>query len=107
MLRVGDLDRSIDFYQNVLGMKLLRRKDYPDGKFTLAFVGYAKVQKSADRTVTVNRIRGLANANTLYAGDHNGKYVPVFSFDEESRADVQWHYNQTFLRQLIGATHQS
>mgnify|MGYP001817720180 FL=1 len=39
MLRVGDLDRSIDFYQNVLGMKLLRRKDYPDGKFTLAFVG--------------------------------------------------------------------
>ena len=40
MLRVGDLDRSIDFYENVLGMKLLRRKDYPDGKFTLAFVGY-------------------------------------------------------------------
>ncbi|MEW6253723.1 MAG: VOC family protein, partial [Planctomycetota bacterium] len=40
MLRVGDLDRSIDFYTNVLGMKLLRRKDYPGGKFTLAFVGY-------------------------------------------------------------------
>ena len=40
MIRVGDLDRSIDFYTNVLGMKLLRRKDYPDGKFTLAFVGY-------------------------------------------------------------------
>ena len=40
MLRVGDLDRSIDFYTQVLGMKLLRRKDYPDGKFTLAFVGY-------------------------------------------------------------------
>ncbi len=40
MLRVGDLDRSIDFYTRVLGMKLLRRKDYPDGKFTLAFVGY-------------------------------------------------------------------
>ncbi len=40
MLRVGNLDRSIDFYTNVLGMRLLRRKDYPDGKFTLAFVGY-------------------------------------------------------------------
>ena len=40
MLRVGDLDKSIDFYINVLGMKLLRRKDYPEGKFTLAFVGY-------------------------------------------------------------------
>lgn len=42
MLRVGDLDRSIDFYTTVLGMKLLRRKDYPDGKFTLAFVGYGE-----------------------------------------------------------------
>jgi len=40
MIRVGDLDRSIAFYTEVLGMKLLRRKDYPDGKFTLAFVGY-------------------------------------------------------------------
>lgn len=42
MLRVGNLDRSIDFYTQVLGMKLLRRNDYPDGKFTLAFVGYGE-----------------------------------------------------------------
>ena len=40
MIRSGDLDRSIAFYTNVLGMQLLRRKDYPEGKFTLAFVGY-------------------------------------------------------------------
>ena len=40
MLRVGDLDRSIQFYTELLGMKLLRRNDYPEGKFTLAFVGY-------------------------------------------------------------------
>ena len=40
MLRTGDLDRSIQFYTEILGMKLLRRKDYPDGKFTLAFLGY-------------------------------------------------------------------
>ncbi|MCU7845698.1 MAG: lactoylglutathione lyase [Candidatus Thiodiazotropha sp. (ex Monitilora ramsayi)] len=40
MLRVGDLHRSIDFYTQVLGMKLLRQKDYPDGEFTLAFVGF-------------------------------------------------------------------
>jgi lactoylglutathione lyase len=48
MIRVGDLDRSIDFYTNVLGMQLLRKKDYPDGKFTLAFVGYGD---EADHTV--------------------------------------------------------
>jgi len=40
MLRVGDLDRSIAFYTGVLDMKLLSRNDYPDGKFTLAFVGF-------------------------------------------------------------------
>lgn len=42
MLRVGDLDRSIQFYSQVLGMKLLRRKDYPEGRFTLAFIGYGE-----------------------------------------------------------------
>jgi len=48
MLRVGDLDRSIKFYTEVLGMKLLRQKDYPDGEFTLAFVGYGD---ESDNTV--------------------------------------------------------
>ncbi|WP_410499524.1 lactoylglutathione lyase [Chitinibacter sp. S2-10] len=40
MLRVGNLEKSIAFYTEVLGMKLLRRRDYPEGRFTLAFVGY-------------------------------------------------------------------
>ena len=40
MLRVGDLEKSIAFYRDVLGMQELRRQDYPDGKFTLAFMGY-------------------------------------------------------------------
>jgi lactoylglutathione lyase len=40
MLRVGDLDKSIEFYTEVLGMKLLRKKEYPEAKFTLAFLGY-------------------------------------------------------------------
>lgn len=42
MLRTGNLDRSIEFYTQVLGMRLLRRKDYPEGKFTLAFIGYGE-----------------------------------------------------------------
>lgn len=54
MLRVGDLDRSIDFYTNVLGMKVLRRKDYPEGKFTLAFVGYGDEASTAVIELTHN-----------------------------------------------------
>ena len=54
MLRTGDLDRSIRFYTEVLGMKLLRRKDYPEGKFTLAFVGYGSEADSAVIELTYN-----------------------------------------------------
>lgn len=48
MLRVNDLDESLRFYCDVLGMRLLRRKDYPSGRFTLAFVGYGP---EAEQTV--------------------------------------------------------
>jgi lactoylglutathione lyase len=54
MLRVTDLEKSVDFYTSVLGMKLLRRKDYPDGKFTLAFVGYDTEDRSAVLELTHN-----------------------------------------------------
>jgi lactoylglutathione lyase len=54
MLRVGDLDRSIAFYTEVLGMKLLRRSDYPDGRFTLAFVGYGEESDTAVLELTHN-----------------------------------------------------
>lgn len=54
MIRVGDLDRSIKFYTEVLGMKLLRKKDYPDGKFTLAFVGYGPESEQAVIELTHN-----------------------------------------------------
>ena len=54
MLRVGDLQRSLDFYTNVLSMKLLRRKDYPEGRFTLAFVGYEDESRAAVLELTHN-----------------------------------------------------
>jgi lactoylglutathione lyase len=54
MLRVGDLERSIEFYTNVMGMKLLRRKDYPKGEFTLAFVGYGDEEANTVLELTYN-----------------------------------------------------
>lgn len=54
MLRVGDLDRSLHFYTTVLGMQLLRRADYPAGKFTLAFVGFDTEENSAVIELTYN-----------------------------------------------------
>ncbi len=54
MLRVGDLDKSLDFYTRVLGMTLLRRNDYPEGKFTLAFVGFGPETEQAVIELTYN-----------------------------------------------------
>lgn len=54
MLRVGDLEKSIAFYTDVLGMQLLRRRDYPDGKFTLAFLGYGDEAANAVIELTHN-----------------------------------------------------
>ena len=54
MIRVGDLERSIAFYTRVLGMKLLRRSDYPGGRFTNAFVGYDDESRSAVLELTHN-----------------------------------------------------
>ena len=54
MIRVGDLDRSIAFYTDVLGMKLLRRHEYPDGRFTLAFVGFGPESEQAALELTYN-----------------------------------------------------
>ena len=54
MLRVGNLEQSINFYTEVLGMKLLRQKDYPDGKFTLAFIGYGDESENTVIELTHN-----------------------------------------------------
>jgi lactoylglutathione lyase len=54
MLRVGDVDRAIGFYTNVLGMRLLRRTDRPEQKYTLAFVGYGDESEGAVLELTYN-----------------------------------------------------
>ena len=54
MIRVGNLDRSLAFYCDLLGMKLLRKKDYPSGRFTLAFVGYESEEDSSVIELTHN-----------------------------------------------------
>lgn len=54
MIRVGDLDRSVDFYTRLLGMKELRRNEVPDGKYTLAFVGYGDESSTAVIELTYN-----------------------------------------------------
>ena len=54
MLRVGDLQRSIQFYTEVLGMQLLRQKEYPEGEFTLAFIGYGDEKDNTVIELTYN-----------------------------------------------------
>ncbi len=54
MIRVNDLDESINFYCDLLGMKLMRKKDYPSGRFTLAFVGYGSESEEAVIELTHN-----------------------------------------------------
>lgn len=54
MLRVGNLERSLHFYTQILGMKLLRKQDFPEGRFTLAFVGYADESEQAVLELTHN-----------------------------------------------------
>jgi lactoylglutathione lyase len=54
MLRVGNLDKSIEFYCNAFGMRLLRRKDYPEGRFTLAFIGYGDEAENSVIELTHN-----------------------------------------------------
>lgn len=54
MLRVGNLERSLAFYTEVMGMRLLRRNDFPDGRFTLAFVGYGEEDSSTVLELTHN-----------------------------------------------------
>jgi lactoylglutathione lyase len=85
MLRVGDLERSIAFYTNVLGMQLLRRKDYPAGEFTLAFIGYGDETDQTVLELTYNW--GVDKYELGTAFGHIALEVPdVFAACEKMRA---------------------
>ncbi len=85
MLRVGDLDKSLAFYTEVLGMQLLRRKDYPEGKFTLAFVGYGSEAENAVIELTHNWDTASYNLGDGYG--HIALEVPdVYKACEDIRA---------------------
>ena len=85
MLRVGDLERSLTFYTEVLGMQLLRRQDYPDGKFTLAFVGYQPESEGAVLELTHNW--GVESYELGNAYGHIALAVPdAYKACEEIRA---------------------
>jgi lactoylglutathione lyase len=66
MLRVGHLDRSLAFYTGVLGMKLLRKQDFPEGRFTLAFVGYQDENEGAAIELTFNWDTGGYEQGTAF-----------------------------------------
>jgi lactoylglutathione lyase len=74
MLRVADLEKSLAFYTEVLGMKLLRRNDYPEGKFTLAFVGYG--DESAGAVIELTHNWGVESYELGNAYGHIAIEVP-------------------------------
>lgn len=85
MIRVGDLERSIRFYTEILGMKLLRRHDFPDGKFTLAFVGYGSEADNSIIELTYNYGVEKYEAGTAFG--HIAIEVPdVYQSVEKIRA---------------------
>ena len=66
MLRVGNLDRSIEFYTQLMGMRVLRRQDYPDGRFTLAFLGYVEESEGTVLELTHNWDTSEYDLGTAY-----------------------------------------
>jgi len=66
MLRITDLERSLSFYTEVMGMELLRRRDYPSGRFTLAFLGYGKEADTAVIELTHNWDTSSYDLGTAY-----------------------------------------
>ena len=76
MLRVGDLDRSVAFYTQLLGMKELRRRDVPDGKYTLVFLGYGEGNKEGQAEIELTYNYGVEKYELGNAFGHLAVGVP-------------------------------
>jgi lactoylglutathione lyase len=76
MIRVGDLQRSVDFYTKLLGMKELRRRDVPDGKYTLAFLGYGEGNKEGQGEIELTYNYGVEKYELGNAFGHLAVGVP-------------------------------
>lgn len=76
MLRVGDLDRSVAFYTQLLGMKELRRRDVPDGKYTLVFLGYGEGNKEGQAEIELTYNYGVDRYEIGTAFGHLAVGVP-------------------------------
>jgi lactoylglutathione lyase len=76
MIRVGDLDRSVRFYSELLGMKELRRRDVPDGKYTLAFLGYGDGNASGQAEIELTYNYGVEKYEQGNAFGHLAVAVP-------------------------------
>lgn len=76
MIRVGDLDRSVRFYTNLLGMKELRRRDVPEGKYTLAFLGYGEGNKEGQAEIELTYNYGVEKYELGTAFGHLAVGVP-------------------------------
>jgi lactoylglutathione lyase len=76
MIRVGNLDRSVRFYRELLGMKELRRRDVPDGKYTLAFLGYADGNTSGQAEIELTYNYGVEHYEQGTAFGHLAIGVP-------------------------------
>ena len=76
MIRVFDLDKSIDFYTNKLGMRLLRKTDFPSGEFTLAFVGYGDEENHSVIELTHNWGEHEYDIGTCAACSDSSRFAP-------------------------------
>ena len=87
MIRVGNLERSIDFYTRLLGMKELRRRDVPDGKYTLAFLGYGDGNASGGAEIELTYNYGMEKYEQGTAFGHLAVAVPDVAAAAEAVRD--------------------